>query len=109
MVTAIASLLADTLQETLRDGSCLLTGGPTATALTGGPTATALVGGPTATALTGGPTATTLIAGTTTLKSGTGTGAVALNAGVITMTILSVLVVGVLAYGTNVFVRAYIE
>ena len=100
MVTAIASLLQETLQETLRDGSCLLTGGPTAAALTGGPTTTAL---------TGGPTATALIAGTTTLKSGTGAGAAALNAGAITMTILSVLVAGVLAYGTNVFVRAYIE
>ena len=105
MVTAIASLL----QETLRDGSCLLTGGPTATALTGSPTATALMGGPTATALTGGPTATALTAGTT-LKTGTAANvASALGAGAITATIFSFLAAAVLAYGVNVSVRAYID
>ena len=101
--------IADLLQETLRDGSCLLTGG-SPTALTGGPTTTVLTGG-SPTSLTGGSTtAAALTAGTTTLKSGTAAGAAsALSAGAITMTILSFLAVGVLAYGVNVSVRAYID
>jgi hypothetical protein len=69
-----------------------------------------LMSGPQSTAAAAAIRNTALTAGSTALKTGAGAGAAsALSAGTIAGTILGVLIVGVIAYGTNVTVRAYIK
>jgi hypothetical protein len=114
MITAVASQL----QSRLQDGSCLLASGPQSTAaaainktaLTAGGKTAALVSGPQSTAAAA-INKTALTAGSTALKTGAGAGtaAAALSAGTVAATILGALVVGVIAYGANVIVRAYID
>ena len=100
MVTAVASHL----QDKLRDGSCLLASGPQSTV------PAALVSGPKSTAAAA-INKTALAAGTTSFKTGAGATAAtaALGAGTLVGTILGILVIGAIAYGANVIVRAYID
>lgn len=98
MITAVV----DQLQDRLQDGSCLLISGPQTTA------ASALTAAPQTAAATA---KTVLTAGSTTLKTGAGVGtaAAALSAGAIVGTIFGIMVIGAIAYGANVMVRAYID
>lgn len=75
-----------------------------------------LMSGPQSTAAAAAISMTALTAGSTALKTGAGAGAglgggsnAALGAGTIAGTILGILVVGLIAYGTNVTVRTYIK
>lgn len=92
----MVTLIASQLQDRLQDGSCLLTSGSQSTAaLTAGTKSTTA--------------ALTTTAGTTTLK--TGAGAVAAHGAGTTIAgaILGILVIGLVAYGVNKAVRAYIK
>jgi len=115
--------MVTTIADQLRDGSCFLTSGQTTAApaaLTAAPTTTALTSAPTTTALM--PTAkttaatainkTALTTGATSLKTGTAAGygaTVGLGFGTLAGAILGVLAVGLVAFGVNKAVRAYIK
>ena len=106
----MGTLISSQIQNRLQDGSCLLTSAPQFTAPSGlvsGPQTSALLSG-SKTASVAAVNKTALTAGTATLKTGAGAGT-ALGAGTIAGAILGVLVVGLIAYGVNKTVRAYIK
>ena len=92
--------IADQIQNQLQDGSCLLITAPQTAA------AAALTASPQTAAATA---KTALTAGTTALKTATATGTAAALAFSAGSTILGIVVIGAIAYGSNVMVRAYID
>ena len=101
--------IADQIQNQLQDGSCLLITAPQTAALTASPQ-TAAAAALTAAPQTAAATAkTALTAGTTALKTATATGTAAALAFSAGSAILSLLIIGAIAYGSNVMVRAYID